>query len=210
MTAKRDLKRHVRARQARTGEAYVTALRHVLGERDAADDADAAAEPQDAGGGGGESVPVVEMIDVSDVARGVDIRCRTVMFPELRARLDPRDALVKLRAVLEATRSDAAFDVLRRVLLQGESRAVELTAGALDDARRFIDRARAGVGGLGPDGTRLALDVGGQLVLFILWLRPTTSYLHIPPMLLVAGTDDVARAVLTWDVPGGTLVRSRP
>jgi hypothetical protein len=30
MTAKKDLKRRIRARQAETGESYVTARRHVL------------------------------------------------------------------------------------------------------------------------------------------------------------------------------------
>jgi hypothetical protein len=44
MTAKRDLKRRVRQRQARTGEAYVTARRHVLAARtDAAETATAEA-----------------------------------------------------------------------------------------------------------------------------------------------------------------------
>jgi len=43
MTAKRDLKRRVRERQARTGESYTTARRHVLAARDenAADDPEA-------------------------------------------------------------------------------------------------------------------------------------------------------------------------
>jgi hypothetical protein len=42
MTVKRDLKRRVRQRQVRTGEAYVTARRHVVAARPDADaDADA-------------------------------------------------------------------------------------------------------------------------------------------------------------------------
>lgn len=40
MTAKRDLKRRVRQRQARTGEAYVTARRHVVAASPAATDVD--------------------------------------------------------------------------------------------------------------------------------------------------------------------------
>ena len=34
MTANRDLKRRVRDRQAQTGESYMTALHHVLAQRD--------------------------------------------------------------------------------------------------------------------------------------------------------------------------------
>src|SRR5438067_1395515 len=34
MTAKRDLKRRIRERQAKTGESYTTARRHVLAARD--------------------------------------------------------------------------------------------------------------------------------------------------------------------------------
>jgi hypothetical protein len=45
MTAKRDLKRRVRHRQVRTGEAYVTARRHVLAARPATQ-AEAEAEPR--------------------------------------------------------------------------------------------------------------------------------------------------------------------
>jgi hypothetical protein len=45
MTAKRDLKRRVRHRQVRTGEAYVTARRHVLAARPATQ-AEAEAEPE--------------------------------------------------------------------------------------------------------------------------------------------------------------------
>jgi hypothetical protein len=45
MTAKRDLKRRIRLRQARTGESYVTARRRVLAERDAADPRIRAAAP---------------------------------------------------------------------------------------------------------------------------------------------------------------------
>ncbi len=41
MTVKRDLKRRVRLRQARTGESYVTARRHVVATRAASADADA-------------------------------------------------------------------------------------------------------------------------------------------------------------------------
>jgi hypothetical protein len=41
MTVKRDLKRRVRQRQARTGESYVTARRHVVAAKAASNDADA-------------------------------------------------------------------------------------------------------------------------------------------------------------------------
>lgn len=46
MTAKRDLKRRVRQRQARTGEAYVTARRHVVAAQPPAADGDADADDE--------------------------------------------------------------------------------------------------------------------------------------------------------------------
>ena len=61
MTAKRDLKRRVRERQAHTGESYMTALRHVRNRRTGERESEREGEG---------AVPVVEMIDVSEIAGG--------------------------------------------------------------------------------------------------------------------------------------------
>lgn len=191
MTAKRDLKKHVRERQARTGEAYVTALRHVLAARD----------------GGGDPVPVVEMEDVSAAAQDCGLRFRAVMFPGLRRRVDPKAALTRLRQVLDETGEDPAFEPLRAVLLGGEWRQAELDGADILRARQFLERARAGVGGVSEGGTRVALQIEGrdgpELVLFVLRLWPHMSFtpVSVPPMLMIGGTDELATRVLGWELP---------
>jgi len=190
MTAKRDLKKHVRERQARTGEAYVTALRHVLAARE-----------------GGDKVPVVEMEDVSAAAQDCGLRFRAVMFPGLRRRIDPRVALKRLRQVLDETVGDPAFELLRAVLLGGEWRQAPLDSADILRARQFVERARAGVGGVSEGGTRLALQIEGhdgpELVLFVLRLWPPLSFtpVSVPPMLMIGGTDELATGVLGWELP---------
>ena len=80
MTAKRDLKRRARERQARTGESYVTARRHVVAE--APDRAVAAAT---------STVEVVELMNLSDNAAWNGMQCSVMMSPELAQRADPPD-----------------------------------------------------------------------------------------------------------------------
>lgn len=101
----------MRERQARTGEAYLTALRHVLAGREGGDKA---------------PVPVVEMEDVSAAAQDCGLRFRAVMFPALRQRVEPKVALQRLRQVLDETADDPAFETLRSVLLGGEWRQAQL------------------------------------------------------------------------------------
>jgi hypothetical protein len=78
---KRDLKRRVRERQARTSESYVVALRHVLSQRES-------------------RVPVVELIDLTDIGARLGIKCRTVMAPAMVGRVDPTAMLTQLRSAL--------------------------------------------------------------------------------------------------------------
>src|SRR5262252_4775100 len=121
MTAKRDLKKRVRARQARTGERYTAALAHVLG-------------PTPRAG----RVPVTELADVSAAAAQAGLTGRVLIFPELAARIDVPGALRRIRAALTATQDDPATELLRGVLLLGRrppSRAPARLA-SLTDARR--------------------------------------------------------------------------
>src|SRR5262245_19310635 len=71
MTKKKDLKKRVRERQARTKESYTTALAHVLSGRPAV-----------------EEELVVEMIDLTAEAERLAIRCHARAWPELIARVD--------------------------------------------------------------------------------------------------------------------------
>jgi hypothetical protein len=178
MTVKRDLKKRVRDRQARTGERYTTALLQVLGERTGTP----AARPGDG------AVPVVEMVDVSDVAAAVGLKGRVVMYPELAERVDPRIALPRLRQLLLATADDPRTAVFRALLITGE-RPPPLREGAADPSEalafmrvlygdqivepavesglrssslRFLRRAQAGVGGPSESGLLLSVPVEGR------------------------------------------------
>src|SRR5215468_10944795 len=101
MTKQRDLKRIVRERQSRTGESYVTALRHVRGVQ-------------------GECVPVVELVDVSEVGAALGIKIRVLVLPALAESIDVTATLQQLRTVLLSTTRDPALDLMRAVVLCGE------------------------------------------------------------------------------------------
>lgn len=185
MTEKRDLKRRVRERQARTGESYVTALRHVLGQRE-----------------GG--VPVVELIDLTDIAAALGIKCRTVMAPSLVARVDPTAMLTQLRDALLTTLRDPDLALMRAVVIAGEQLKPELEP-VID--RQFLARLRAGIGGVSASGRVLALSTAGrgapEMVVFVLWMIPL-KYIHRAPTLMVAPGDDLSE-VLGFDVTSAYL-----
>lgn len=186
MTVKRDFKRRVRQRQARTGESYVTARRHMLasrpgGEGDgdehtgaAASTATAAPQPaidevrqSDRAAGDGPAddrfageISVVELVDVSEEARRAGLVCRALMYPPLPERIAPERALTRLREVLIAMVGDPATAVLSALALAGQPPPP--APGAPFDADslgRLLQRARAGLGGALDDGTALAFHV---------------------------------------------------
>jgi len=193
MTEKRDLKRRVRERQARTGESYVTALRHVLGQRET-------------------SVPVVELIDVSDLAAPLGIKCRVVMAPSMVGRVEPTAMLTQLRDALLTTANDPELALMRAVVLAGE-RPTKPPLLVFDS--RFLARLRAGIGGVSEGGHTLALSVAGQsataLVVFFLRLI-SVKYSDRAPMLMVAPVDAFPSEVfgidlLGWEAVPGTGLR---
>jgi hypothetical protein len=91
MTAKRDFKRRVRERQARTGEHYTTARRRMLASRDT---------PL-------PTVPVVQLHDVSAEGARLGFRCQIAMAPTLRERAATAAVLTGLRDALIATPGNA-------------------------------------------------------------------------------------------------------
>ena len=171
MTAKRDLKRRVRERQGRTGESYMTALRHVLDQRPSV-------------------VPVIEMIELSEVGAAMGFQCRVRMAPVLADRIDVVGALRRLRDALIATERDPAFDLMRRVVMHGECPVMKSLD--FDSGRRFLARVRAGIGGISEHGRLLALMVDGrrgpEMIVFWLWLA-AVNYVHYRPSLVLAPTD---------------------
>src|SRR6185295_9281271 len=141
MTKQRDLKRLVRDRQVRTGESYVTALRHVRMPRR-------------------ETVPVVELVDVTAIGEPLGMQCRVMVQPELAERIDVAAALRQLRSVLLTTTPDPDFDLMRAAVLRGET---PYTAPPpLGEGLRFLVRLRAGVGGVCPSGRIVAFSVAGS------------------------------------------------
>lgn len=201
MTAKRDLKRRVRQRQARTGEAYVTARRHVLatrphatpGDEEAASDAgapDGAGAPRQVETAPAEAspaaanvnsaagavaadtraasapvtvVPVTELVDVSEEARRLGLKCRVLMFPTLAERVEPARVLARLRDLLFGTAGDPQTLLLSQVALTG---VVPRLPGQpvldFERLRRFVQRARAGLGGTSEDGSQLVFYIAGR------------------------------------------------
>jgi len=180
MTARRDLKRRIRERQARTGESYMTALRHVREQRPPA-------------------FPVVEMDDLTAAGATIGLRCQVTADPRITGRVDAAAALTRLRDALLATAEDPALDLLRAVVIRGENPVRRLGLELIAESRRFLARARAGVGGVGASGRMLALTVDGrhgpETLLFALWLVP-----HRGPMLVITTVDGAAlHPLLDWE-----------
>jgi hypothetical protein len=186
MTAKRDLKRRVRERQARTGESYMTALRQVRGQQ--APDAPVPAVPVPAVPV--PAVSVIEMIDVTDIAAALGIQCTATLSPTLADRIDVATVLRQLRDALTATARDPAFAVMRAAVMRGENPAHRPTTA--ESGRRFMVRASAGIGGISEHGTILALATRGrqgvEMVVFALRLLPARSTQR-PPALLITSPD---------------------
>jgi hypothetical protein len=184
MTEKRDLKRRVRDRQARTGESYMTALRQVQAQRP-------------------PSVSVVELVDLTEVGAPLGFKCRIVMSPGLADQIDAAGALARLRDVLLATDRDRSLELLRAVALRGEPRRFRQAQGTFDDGRQLVARARAGLGGVSEGGRMLALQVDGKqgttMVLFLLWLRPDFVSVQREPSLILTSIDGVyGNPILDW------------
>jgi hypothetical protein len=135
MTAKRDLKRRVRQRQARTGESYVTARRRVLAAREARAAGEGAkrdepTEPEATGEAaevretiGGETterdgqtertappaepgLPVVELHDLTREAWELGFRCRVTAYPSVVEACEIADVLTALRDALVGAGGD--------------------------------------------------------------------------------------------------------
>jgi hypothetical protein len=171
MTKQRDLKRLVRERQERTGESYTTALRHVRGERSA-------------------GVPVLELIDVSDIGDSLGLRCRLLVAPRLAERVDVAALVRQLRTVLLRTANDHAFSLMRATVLCGQRPYASWPT--LQEGLRFRDRIRAGIGGIDDSGRMLAFAVAGrpapEMAVFLLWFN-SAPYSTVRPSLLITPSD---------------------
>ncbi len=124
-----------------------------------------------------EPVPVIEAIDLTELARELGYRCSVSMFPDLAGKLDPSAALARLREVLVATEDDPKTQLFRGAVLHGQL-ARHPRRALIDDVQqsiRFLNRVRAGIGGISDGGTMLALHVGAVPMLCTLTLSSLTS-----------------------------------
>jgi len=206
MTVKRNFKRRVRERQARTGESYVTARRHLLTSRPALAPEDDEADPED-GDPPARGISVVELIDVSAEARRVGLACRVLMFPSLVERFGPGRVLGRLHDLLVTTAGDPAIARLTRLALDGvvpEPRRAGMYDS--DALRRFLRRALAGLGGTLDDGATLAfhLPEGDGLVPIMCTLsaRDTAIELSAITTMLPHSRDPLAQ-LLALEHPAG-------
>jgi hypothetical protein len=193
MTAKRDLKKRIRERAARTGESYTAARRHVVG------------------GPRAPAVPFIEMRDLSEEAARVGLRCPVRIFPDLALRIDCAATLERIRDALRATGSDPATELMRAVALRGEQpegdhafstdpvRYPPIKLVARGPAEQplfgpFLTRVRAGIGGVSEGGRMLALAVAGrrglEMVVCCLALTPLPPPLSRPAALVLMSPDD--------------------
>jgi hypothetical protein len=181
MTAKKDFKRRVRERQAKTGESYTAARAHIVAAAERTSEADEAKAPSadDAKAPSTDeakapstddvarqpSFPVVELIDANEHAAALGLKCDVLVSPSLAARLAPPRALEKLRDALLATEHDPQLELLRGLVFRGVRPIRLRRRGWLEDVRKFFARAVAGIGGITEAGDMLALAIDGVMVI---------------------------------------------
>jgi hypothetical protein len=156
MTAKKDFKRRVRERQARTGESYTAARVQVCAQ---------APEIKPA------PFVVEEMCDLTAQAAQLGFRCEILASSFLVPRVDAALVLDKLRDALLATTADVGLERLRAMALRGEHMGGIATSDLYHQewrraTRTFIDRVRGGIGGVSGNGDMMTLavpSIGGVL-----------------------------------------------
>jgi len=183
MTAKRDLKKRVRDRQAKTGESYTAARRHVVAGA--------------AGAKVSEPIAVDALVDISATAAKVGLRCQVLITEALADAFDPERILLELRLVLLTTVRDPTTDLMRAVALHGDNTAAPL--GLARDPRQvqFLARLRAGANSISTDGRAVGFHIDGVAIVCSLWRRqPTIVVTRLEDMALLTlsglGTGTVA------------------
>jgi hypothetical protein len=174
MTQQKDLKRRIRERMDKTGESYTTARAHVLADRPA-----------------GSPIAVVEPVDLTEEAVALGMKCKVLANDGI----DARRALGRLHDVLLASTEDPELEPFRGAALRGR-RPVPSRWSSVE-MRRFVERARMGIAGVGPNGWLLAYVCDGVVVLATVsvWRDGTpTIWLRRADL---AATDELALAAIT-------------
>lgn len=173
MTQNKAFKRLVRDRQARTGESYMTAMRHVRAASPEASDPDGVPQIDV------PPIDVIELLDLSELADELGLRCQVSMFRELADEVEPRDLLTQLRGSLD--RADLA--VMRGALLDGVLPKQPI------DFRLAVAVAWQDGPGVSLDGLMAKLWIGGRhqpvLVRFGLTAPPLYARASLPVRLVI-------------------------
>jgi hypothetical protein len=204
MTMKKDLKRRVRERQARTGESYSAARAKVVAAAPAAAGAPAPADapaPTPAAG----MIAVEEVIDLTAHAAPLGIKCRVGVSSRIASRIDAPRALEHIRDALLATEDDPETRTLRAVVLRGELPPLGRPRPHdwLEATRRFVQRVRAGIGGISDHGTMLALHLPATtgatlLVICHVWVHPFGRPDPLPQLMLTTADGQTVGPVALW------------
>ncbi len=151
MTAKKDLKRRVRERQAKTGESYTSALAHIRSKATRT------------------NVELPECHDVTPWAELAGLHCKAVVSDELwRAEGSLgapgerfRAVFERLRALLLAMQGEPSGAELGAVILRGErgKGGIPNAMHEVMESRRFMEQVRSGVRGVSQNGRLVAFDV---------------------------------------------------
>lgn len=150
MTAKKDLKRLVRERKAKTGESYTSARAHVTAAKPGAE-----RPPR------GQAFEVEELIDLGERVAGAGLTCPVRISSLLDGRVEPGAALARLRDALLATDGDPGTRRLCAAALRGARPRCKPVAWQDEELRWFLARAIAGIGGVDDAHGLLALPMQG-------------------------------------------------
>jgi hypothetical protein len=103
---------------------------------------------------------VVELVDVTDEAKRLGLRCNVRVWPDLIAKVDATTAITRLRDVVLATASDPAMAGFVAMTVHGDPpHGVRRWPRDFDAIRGFFRRMRAGLGGVSVDGYLLAIPM---------------------------------------------------
>jgi len=203
MTAKKDLKRRVRERQEQTGESYVAARRAVLAEGGTTEP-EPPPPPEPVAEKKSPPFAVDEMIDISHVGAELGFRCVTIVTKTLTDRVEAVRVMRRMRTILDGTTEDPGMERFRSVVLRGERALFESEPRAswFENARRFLQRARSGVGGLTESGDMLAFVVDDHMVLAHIghWPRPMIKRPQAPPRLSLSAIGTVSEGLDSMSV----------
>jgi hypothetical protein len=181
MTQQKDLKRRIRERMDKTGESYTAARAQVLAQRP---------EPG--------AIPVIEPRHLTEEAVALGLKCKVLATDGF----DARRAVQTLHDLLVAT-ADADLDVMRGAVLRGERPSWSVGGRpkplqwSIEEVRRFLVRARGGLGGVGPGGWLLAFVSDGVMVLAALSLMRGGAPCVWLRRIDATATDELALAGIT-------------